>query len=170
MPFQKKHIHPSTLHHSPLITHLSTPINLCWRCHAMKGTTKTCREHMWEWEGFCNLDLKISVDGNSRLFETTGCGTNTVEVEEMELQTMKRLENKNALNDLSKINFKMFLVSMFHFLGFFACKHSWNNKKKVFLCFPLNCGDLNEGLGQLALQGTCLTTKTPMDPALPKDC
>lgn len=41
MPFQKKHIHPSTLHHSPLRTHLSTPINLaiCWvTCH--EGTNK----------------------------------------------------------------------------------------------------------------------------------
>lgn len=62
-------IHSSLL---PLITHLSTPINLaiCWGCHAMRGTTKTCREHMWDWVVFETwIWTKSSDDGNSRFLE-----------------------------------------------------------------------------------------------------
>ena len=56
LPEKNISIHPlftTPTNSAPLDTH--QPGNLLG---VMKGTTKTCREHMWEWEICWNLDLK----------------------------------------------------------------------------------------------------------------
>ena len=146
----EKHIHPSTLHYSPLIAHLSTPINLeiCW-VPSHEGNNKNLqRTHVGL--GTC---LKPGIEIN-QVMETQGWNKHPWSWRNGTSNNERSGKQKHLGTFKNPPNCCWFPWSSVQYFGLAALLEQ---PKKGLPLFSPQLRRLEWRFGQLALQGACLT-------------